>query len=586
VENNREWQSKPRRVPLRTEAEYILQKPDCPLDKFQKQTRLTWDYASNDPDQINKWLAENFNLAVMLGEVPEISQTYYLGVIDVDSQRAQDALHRIEKEVGLYFPTTYKVLTSIDPETGFQKYQLYYLIPNDIVLKSEPAVGGIEGLDYKSHGSYVVGAGSKISGHQYEAANDSSPSKLLKPLAQALAALQQGQTTTPTNGSAKIEEGRRNAELTRRAGFLRAAGSSYEEINAALQGINRRDCTKPLPENEVSRIAKSVARYEPSEAKEKTKPQRKLFLVTSKSMKAIADEVKLWLWLNVILSGEVNLIIGDSDVGKTIFTVLVIACVTSGKVFPLGSPNKFPPKKVFIYCREDSYNALWKPRLTVAGADLDLVIPIHGIGTSSDDPEPIPLCLDQAEHLAAVQQQITAEKDVALVVFDPLSEMSGKCDIYRPDVRTITTGLTKLARMAGVAIILIHHTNKRPSERAAHAAAGNAQLMAAVPNAWLFAINPDVTKQFLMMQARNKYGKKRSFKYQIVGRPWPAGFKPDLDPGEQDDGCGLMEFIGKANVDANEFLQRNQEEGASATSRAKRWLNEMLANGPVRALKR
>lgn len=60
-------------------------------------------------------------------------------------------------------------------------------------------------------------------------------------------------------------EGARNDSLTSKAGVMRRAGCSADEIYAALIGMNYRLCNPPLEESEVRTIAKSVGRYPPAE---------------------------------------------------------------------------------------------------------------------------------------------------------------------------------------------------------------------------------------------------------------------------------------------------------------------------------
>lgn len=67
--------------------------------------------------------------------------------------------------------------------------------------------------------------------------------------------------TTTTTDSA-IPQGARNATLTSLAGTMRRRGMSPDAIEAALIAENVR-CNPPLPDDEVRRIAASVARYEP-----------------------------------------------------------------------------------------------------------------------------------------------------------------------------------------------------------------------------------------------------------------------------------------------------------------------------------
>lgn len=65
-----------------------------------------------------------------------------------------------------------------------------------------------------------------------------------------------------------INEGGRNAALTRIAGSLRGRGLSEAALLAALREENERICDPPLEESEVERIASSVGRYAPEEAKQ------------------------------------------------------------------------------------------------------------------------------------------------------------------------------------------------------------------------------------------------------------------------------------------------------------------------------
>lgn len=562
-------------------AKYWLSKvPRLPVIPGTKKAACTHAAATTEETQINKWLAKHYNLAVMCGDVPEFSTTHNLVVIDVDTQEADDALRRIEKEFGEIFPLTFRVNTSLCEKTGFQKRQYYYFLSKDVALKTCAALGGILGLDIRGVGGYVVGPGSKIPGHQYEAVNDFVPAVLPDALGRALAALNGDKHKA--SETEKISKGRRNDELTRRAGVLRSCGCDREAIEHSLQSINRNQCVPPLPESEVSTIAASVARYEPNQAKEKSKPKRKLFAVTAKSMADITDEVKVWIMLNMILAGELNLLIGEPDVGKGFFYALLIACITTGIDLAVAK-NKTTRRKVVIYCTEDSYNATIKPRLIVAGANLENVIPIFGVGSSADDNEYVPVCLDQQEHVDAIQETVKGIGNIALIIFDPLADMSGATNIYHPDVRNITSKLTKLARETGAAVLLVHHCNKQSADSAIKVAAGNLQIMASVSICWLLAVSPEAKTQRLMMQVRNKSGQRRSFKYHITNQEWPKGFQPEKDDrdDEEYDGCGLFEFIGKSQMTADEFVQRAQEKDASANSRAMKWINEMLANGPV-----
>ena len=63
-----------------------------------------------------------------------------------------------------------------------------------------------------------------------------------------------------------IGESKRNDTLTSLAGTMRRRGMTTESIRAACFSENRLRCVPPLSDDEVSRIAESVGRYEPADA--------------------------------------------------------------------------------------------------------------------------------------------------------------------------------------------------------------------------------------------------------------------------------------------------------------------------------
>lgn len=66
-------------------------------------------------------------------------------------------------------------------------------------------------------------------------------------------------------GVAVFGQGGRNAALAKVAGSLRRQGLSAEAIEAALLTTNAERCRPPLADEEVRRIARSIARYQPAD---------------------------------------------------------------------------------------------------------------------------------------------------------------------------------------------------------------------------------------------------------------------------------------------------------------------------------
>ena len=119
------------------------------------------------------------------------------------------------------------------------------------------------GLDIRGDGGYVVAPPSvHPSGRAYEwldfdAVIASAPAWLL----QKVITQQRRNNAAPAAEIGILPEGTRNDGLTRLAGALRRKGGSQEHIEVELLAANTRRCCPPLPDNEVRKIAASVAKY-------------------------------------------------------------------------------------------------------------------------------------------------------------------------------------------------------------------------------------------------------------------------------------------------------------------------------------
>ena len=84
-------------------------------------------------------------------------------------------------------------------------------------------------------------------------------------------------------------------------------------------------------------------------------------------MSKVAVTMVSWLVDHIFLTGALNLNVGDPDIGKSLVVIYFMA-----KLSREG-------KKSVVICREDDYGSVWLPRLTAAGADLDLILPVFGV---------------------------------------------------------------------------------------------------------------------------------------------------------------------------------------------------------------
>jgi hypothetical protein len=122
-------------------------------------------------------------------------------------------------------------------------------------------------LELRAEGAYVLAPPSlHPNGARYRAINNADPAPLpdaLRHLLRALPAKLAATSASSTPAADKISEGTRNSTLTSLAGSMRRRGMAATAIGAALLEENIACCTPPLPEDEVRRIAASVALYKP-----------------------------------------------------------------------------------------------------------------------------------------------------------------------------------------------------------------------------------------------------------------------------------------------------------------------------------
>lgn len=186
-------------------------------------------------------------------------------VLDVDpAHGGDDSLRDLERANGA-LPQTPTALT------GGGGTHYIFAHPGKEIKNSAGRVG--PGLDIRGDGGYIVAAPSMhASGHAYTWATDAHPADV-KPAPMPkwlldLATGGNGETEHEVKRAAPlpamISDGSRNNMLTSLAGTLRRRGLEEFTIYKSLQAANAEMCNPPLPDDELRKIAESVARYEPA----------------------------------------------------------------------------------------------------------------------------------------------------------------------------------------------------------------------------------------------------------------------------------------------------------------------------------
>ena len=188
-----------------------------------------------------------------------------------------------------------------------------------------------------------------------------------------------------------------------------------------------------------------------------------------------------WLWPGHLALGEVALLEGDPDRGKSFVALDLCARLSTGRPWPDGAPAPAPAASVFV-SGEDSDKTTVGPRLRALGADLTRVfVPDgHEAGPAAK------LCLPAQ---TGVLEQVVAQTGARLVVIDPIMHFLGREVNPSSDqsVRRALDPLGALARRHGCAVLLVRHLNKAEGLRALYRGLGSVALLGACRSAWLIA---------------------------------------------------------------------------------------------------
>ncbi len=248
-----------------------------PLIPGTKEPRTTHGFknATTDEARIRAWWTDypTANIGIATGAVSGIT------VLDVDikpwkDKRGDKTLAALTAEYGA-LPLTPKQKTW----SGGEQY--VFADPIGIATYHGQPGTALDSLDIKSNGGYVVVPpsvvveGERHGTYVWKLAPDDTPlaplPSWLVDVVDAVRGARGRRKTTADNGSgagaaANLRNGQmRNVSLASLAGAMRRKGMSEDAIYAALSTENAQSAD-PLPDDEVERVAHSIAKYEPAQA--------------------------------------------------------------------------------------------------------------------------------------------------------------------------------------------------------------------------------------------------------------------------------------------------------------------------------
>lgn len=217
-----------------------------------------------------------------------------------------------------------------------------------------------------------------------------------------------------------------------------------------------------------------------------------------------------WLWQNYIPLDDFTALFAPGGAGKTFFTCLLAADVSTGRVLP-GDRFSIGARNVLIISAEDS-GAKFRSRLKQCNADLKRIFILDRTdseGMSFFGP-------GEAEFIETVKAY-----NPALVVLDPYFAFVGSSiDLNKLNqVRPMFRRAAAIARECHCAMVLVNHVNKGTHDNANNNALGSGDFINAARSA--FQIVNDTTdknERVLIHTKSNDSCLMQSVKFRIDGR--------------------------------------------------------------------
>lgn len=234
------------------------------LKKNGKAPFKAGSFDGEDKKLVSDWLKQGGNYGILTGATSGIA------VIDIDNHNGVDGagnLDSFSEAYGIDLPDTKTVIT---PSGGMHLYFKLHESYNETQFIQNHKE--LEGVDFQTHGRYVVGWGSQIDGVKYQVINDVEmaylPTKWLEMFTdktiQKKNKKRERKWTANLLGDiiAGADEGGRNNWITQMIGKLFATGLEPEEVWVWSQYVNQIGCTPPLDGEELKRTYDSVKKRE------------------------------------------------------------------------------------------------------------------------------------------------------------------------------------------------------------------------------------------------------------------------------------------------------------------------------------
>jgi len=406
-------------------------------------------------------------------------------VIDIDVKKGKDGYNRY-CQLGGTFDTLVVRTTS-------GGYHCYFMGPDSSNKAIDP-----NGVDVRSHNGYVVAPGSTIDGNPYVVINDRDmtwvPPTIERLLTPAYRKSEIDMTLT-NDSQASVQaainflqsapvaiEGQRGDDTTfvTAARLVREMSLSVPTAYRLLVEHWNPRCVPPWNEAELYQKVENAAAYGSAEYGRLTaeatyghldiQPPPSVFqqaptISYGNAVMPSAIEPRRWVMDRALLEGAVTLLVAAGSAGKSSISLSIAAHLTQGKDFAGFQAKR--KCKVVVFNGEDD--------ITEQSRRLLACCITHGF---EYDTVKRSIMLLSSEQLAfdlvkkdfskgirndvLVQQiiQLVSDPEVGLLVVDPLVDIHECDEKDNVQMAFVMKTLTHIAKKSGIAVLVLHHTNK------------------------------------------------------------------------------------------------------------------------------
>jgi archaellum biogenesis ATPase FlaH len=445
--------------------------PITPGQKFPLAKSHGKDDASNDPAVINDWFSgyPERNVAVAMGPGSGVM------AFDIDPKNLGDI------SWDKWIDENGKVpggITQISPSGGFHHIAKY-----DDRFSSDDFIPGV---DLQSKDAYLLVYPSKIrvegGGYKYyewEGEGDPwdgvIPFVVPDPWVVAYEALKGSpKQRGDSSGFSVIPEGARDKTLTALAGHLQRIGLPENAMRAALDSVNADVCNPPMRSQQVDKIIKSVARYEPDfdfiEAQQRgissvealfNKPvhieQNIIDKLQTVCGSDLSDEYEApdELVEGLFCIGSLVVVYGDSNSGKTFWALSVATAIATGD----RCYGRQTDQGIVIYLASEAPGSI--------RSRMQAIKKHRGVSLENLYMVPLPLNFfngdEHTDDVIKLVKEIEEKsgKKVQLIIGDTLARLSsGANENSGEDMGPIMDKFNRISTEIKSAFMLIHHNGK------------------------------------------------------------------------------------------------------------------------------